>query len=125
MGNYFDELVRETILFLLRETKTSNKLFANETGLSAGAVSNYLKGRRTPTAQALCSIADFFGASLDELCGRVALTSERVDEIKRRHISLYGHTERVEYAVVKLSDEDSDEYKSLANKAHKESKGKE
>ena len=125
MSNDFDEVVRETIHFLLRVTQTPNKLFAEKTGLSTGAVSNYLKGRRTPTAQVLCKIADFFNMSLDELCGRKELTARRIEEIRRYHINMYGNTSRVEYAKVDFSGNDKAELNALTEEAYKEVKGEE
>lgn len=119
MGYTFDDTVRDTILFLLRATKTPNNLFASETGLSPGTISNYLRGRRTPTAQALCKIADFFDMSLDELCGRREITKDRLSDIQAYREKVAPGTERIEYRVAELTNKQRDEFEKMMSPAVK------
>lgn len=110
----FDELIRGRILLLLRATGTPNALLAKETGLAEGTVSNYLCGRRSPTLSAICRIADFFDASVDELCGRAELTDERVAEICAHRRSLSPGTVRRELRPATFANEgEASEFEAL------------
>ena len=52
------------------EKKLSQKQLAAETGLSERGIQNYELRLRHPTIEVAIALADFFGVSLDYLCGR-------------------------------------------------------
>ena len=55
----------------LRKRKGVSKNILSELcGLSRDAVRRYENGEAEPLMGSLCSIADYFGVSLDWLCGR-------------------------------------------------------
>lgn len=55
----------------LRERKgISRKALAELCGLSKNAVARYERGERVPDVYTACILADFFEATLDDLCGR-------------------------------------------------------
>lgn len=60
------------ILKALRKAKgyTSMSEFCNDTGMNFSTYQNYEAGKRTPTADILIKLADFFGVTVDYLLGR-------------------------------------------------------
>ncbi len=60
------------ILKALRKAKgyTSMSEFCNDTGINFSTYQNYETGKRTPTADILIKLADFYGVSVDYLLGR-------------------------------------------------------
>ncbi len=58
----------------LQELKTKNNLMqktiAADNGLSLRAYQYYERGEREPSMSTIISLADYFGVSLDYLCGR-------------------------------------------------------
>ena len=64
--------------FRLKELRKNEKLtqqeLAKKIGLNHITYSNYEKGNREPPTVVLIKIADFFGVSLDYLCGREVYT---------------------------------------------------
>lgn len=60
-----------TRLRQLREKRgMSRAVLAECCGLSKCAVARYERGERVPDMRAVMALADFFGVSLDDLCGR-------------------------------------------------------
>lgn len=51
--------------------KRSCKVVSELCGLSPDAIRRYERGEAKPTVDSLIAIADYFGVSLDYLCGRV------------------------------------------------------
>lgn len=55
----------------LRERRGMNRKALSEVcGLSKNVVARYERGERTPDIEDAAKLADFFGVSLDYLCGR-------------------------------------------------------
>ncbi|MEE0801076.1 MAG: helix-turn-helix transcriptional regulator [Gemmiger sp.] len=55
---------------LLAEHGTTAYRVAKETGISTATLTDWKKGRSTPKVDKLQKIADYFGVSLDYLCGK-------------------------------------------------------
>ena len=66
MDSGFPERLRQ-----LREQRGMDRKTLGECcGLSKNAVARYERGERVPDINIATAIADFFGITLDELCGR-------------------------------------------------------
>lgn len=65
----------------------SQKALANIIGVSDAAVTMMEKGKRAPSFEILCSLADYFNVSLDYLCGRsdIKKRGENMDKDKIIH----------------------------------------
>lgn len=55
---------------LIKQSKSTQKEIATSLGLSQQRFSYYANGQREPDSDTLCSIADYFGVSVDYLLGR-------------------------------------------------------
>ena len=55
---------------LRKRRRGSRKALSELCGLSHDAVRRYERGEAEPKMESLCAIADYFGVSLDWLCGR-------------------------------------------------------
>ena len=66
MTDLFPQRLRE----LRQRRKLSRCVVSELCGLNRDAVRRYERGEALPSLPALISIADFFGVSLDYLCGR-------------------------------------------------------
>lgn len=67
----FDKKVFSTRLSMLRkERKLSTRALAAEIGVSQQAISQFEKEMTYPHVNTLTAIADYFGVSIDYLCGR-------------------------------------------------------
>lgn len=60
----------ERLLSLRKNKGISQKALASEFGISDAAITMMEKGKRLPSFEILCSLADYFDVSLDYLCGR-------------------------------------------------------
>lgn len=66
MEDKFPERLRK-----LRERQhRSRKIVSELCGLPAGAIRRYERGERNPSMESLIAIANYFGVSIDYLCGR-------------------------------------------------------
>ena len=55
---------------LRKRNRSSGRVLSELCGLSSDAVRRYERGEAEPKMGSLCAIADYFGVSLDWLCGR-------------------------------------------------------
>ena len=55
---------------LRKRKRVSKNILSELCGLSHDAVRRYERGEAEPKMGSLCAIADYFGVSLDWLCGR-------------------------------------------------------
>lgn len=68
--------INERIFKLLEDSGTSQKRFAQETGISEKTISGWKTRKSNPPAELLSSIADYFGVSLDYLIAGKKLDEE-------------------------------------------------
>ena len=115
MGEY---RFSEVLLTLLRETGTSNTALADYVGVKKPTVAGWLKGR-DPSFKYVIKIKEFFNVSFDELCGLEPLTSERLAEIRAHRKEISPNSRRIEYQVIKLTDEENAEFDKLVEDARK------
>jgi len=66
MDSGFPERLRQ----LRERRRMSRKALGECCGLSKCAISRYERGERVPDIRTAEALADFFGITLDELCGR-------------------------------------------------------
>lgn len=72
---------------LRKERRITQDRLANKLGVTGANISKYENNVITPPVEIMCSIADYFGVSVDSLCGRedegsislVGLTEEQAD----------------------------------------------
>lgn len=55
---------------LREKRRVSRRILAELCGLSKNMVSRYERGERVPSIDEAAQLADYFGVSLDDLCGR-------------------------------------------------------
>lgn len=55
---------------LREKRRVSRRILAELCGLSKNMVSRYERGERVPSIDEAAQLADYFGVTLDELCGR-------------------------------------------------------
>lgn len=60
----------ERLLELRKSKNLSQKALGAEFGLSDAAITMMEKGKRSPSFEVLCALADYFDVSLDYLVGR-------------------------------------------------------
>ena len=60
----------QRLRYLIEKSKSTQKEIAASLGLSQQRFNYYATGQREPDAATLCSIADYFGVSVDYLLGR-------------------------------------------------------
>lgn len=60
----------ERLKFLRKKKNVSQRLVGEFCGLSQAQIDRYENGRRQPRLNTLVRLADYFGVSLDYLCGR-------------------------------------------------------
>lgn len=60
----------ENLLRIRKERKLSLQALGDTLGISNQAVSLLEKGKNSPSFEILCSLADYFGVSIDYLVGR-------------------------------------------------------
>ncbi len=63
-------LFAENLKTLRRERGVSQKTLGEAVGVTQQCVSEWEKGNMEPTLSCLWRLADFFGVSIDVLCGR-------------------------------------------------------
>jgi len=73
---------------LLNEKNITQKQIAKALKIDQSSISYLLNGITTPKFTTLISIADYFGVSLDWLCGR---TDKREEFIKHNHVANIGN----------------------------------
>ena len=88
---------------LLKVNDMTGRSLAKELGVSNTAVSRWIRGENSPSFQAAIEIADFFGITLYELCGRDKMDSARLSEIREHVDATYGKRRREEL-VAKYAD---------------------
>jgi transcriptional regulator with XRE-family HTH domain len=114
----------ERLKTLMDDRPIKQSPLAEATGISQGALSNYLSGR-VPKADELCKLADFFGVSTDDLLGRSG-TSFATPQIAR-DIAVHGEAsiwrDRAKAAEQELADL-KDGLRALLNSKAKAGRGK-
>ncbi len=60
----------QRLRYLIKQSKSTQKEIAASLGLSQQRFNHYANGQREPDSDMLCSIADYFGVSVDYLLGR-------------------------------------------------------
>lgn len=60
----------ERLLSLRKNKGISQKALASEFGISDAAITMMEKGKRLPSFEILCALADYFNVSIDYLVGR-------------------------------------------------------
>ncbi len=76
-----DKTVDLSNLFNLFDKFNINaKIVAEATGISAGNISDWKKGRSYPTASKMIVLADYLGCSIDYLCGRTDIPNPIIAE---------------------------------------------
>lgn len=60
----------ENLQRLRERRRVSRRVLSELCGLSKNRIARYERGEQVPTSDALRSLADFFGVSMDELWGR-------------------------------------------------------
>ena len=55
---------------LREKRRVSRRILAELCGLSKNMVSRYERGERVPSIDEAAQLADYFGVTLDDLCGR-------------------------------------------------------
>ena len=95
-----DKSVDLTNLFKrIDELGINSKIVAEETGISAGNISDWKKGRSYPTASKMILLADYLGCSIDYLVGRTDIPrplnipkefTEKIGDMTEDYISEAG-----------------------------------
>ena len=67
----------EKIFMLMAEHCVTAKEVSTATGIAASSFTEWKKGRSKPKTEALVSIADYFGVSLDYLTGRSVVAAHK------------------------------------------------
>ncbi|MGN0298450.1 MAG: helix-turn-helix domain-containing protein [Lachnospiraceae bacterium] len=66
----------QTLRSLLSERHLTQKTVSSSIGIAQNTLSSYINGKRQPDLQMLCSLADYFGVSIDYMLGYVPANSE-------------------------------------------------
>jgi transcriptional regulator with XRE-family HTH domain len=81
-------------LKILREARDVNQvLVSRELGFSQQAVSLWEKGDREPNLTVLCTLADYFGVTTDQLLGRAPLPDENIGK-EEKGVTKGNHEQR-------------------------------
>lgn len=111
---------QKRLLVLLRTTLTPNALLGRNVGAAGSTVQSWIDGRTSPKMSTAFKIADFFGVDMNELCGLVELSPERLAEIHDYHVEKYGETKRVELVPTELPANEKAEFESLKEDVNEE-----
>lgn len=77
------------ILLNLRTAKgVSQKEVADAIGITSSVLSNYEKGLKAPSLEFAYLLADYYGVTLDELCGRTSTRERSTADVMRAYILL-------------------------------------
>ena len=77
------------ILLNLRTAKgVSQKEAADAIGITSSVLSNYEKGLKAPSLEFAYLLADYYGVTLDELCGRTSTRDRSTADVMRAYIVL-------------------------------------
>lgn len=71
------EMLGETLFNLRREKGCTQKEVATYAGITPAALSAYEKGTKTPQLETAVKLAEYYGITLDNLCGRKIDTTQR------------------------------------------------
>lgn len=71
-----------------KSNKLSQKELAEKVNVAAVTISAYEKGNKTPSLDVALRIADYFGVSLDSLCGRESSKIKTVEDFLLQFIEL-------------------------------------
>lgn len=71
------EMLGEVLFNLRREKGCTQKEVAQYAGITPAALSAYEKGTKTPQLETAVKLAEYYGITLDALCGRQVNTAER------------------------------------------------
>lgn len=93
---------------LRQEKGLTQERFAQGLNVSKGAVAMWETGKRTPDADMLMTIANYFKVTVDELIGNEHTTDEPQDKIKDRDIY------RIQRMKKKATDEEWDKFMKIA-----------
>lgn len=98
----------ERLCGLLKSSGMSQKDLAQKAGVTESAVSHYVKGDRTPRANALSRIADALGTTSDYLLNGSASDDEEVVTAKRliaRNVNQMSREEKMEIVSILLGED--------------------
>ena len=70
MSSVFMKIFSTRLIQLRSEKKLSQNAVACASGIVLRTYQRYENGERLPDIKVACALADFFGVSLDYLCGR-------------------------------------------------------
>lgn len=77
------------ILLNLRTAKgVSQKEAADAIGITSSVLSNYEKGLKAPSLEFAYLLADYYGVTLDELCGRISTKERSTADVMRAYVVL-------------------------------------
>lgn len=77
------------ILVKLRNQKgVTQREAAEAMGITFGVLSNYEKGQKAPSLDFAYKMADYYGVTLDELCGRTSTKERSTADVMRAYVVL-------------------------------------
>ena len=99
----------ERLALLLRQKHMTQKDLAERAGVTAAAMSHYLKGDRTPRASVITRIADSLGTSVDYLMGGKEIdTTGEIGYAKRliaRNVHQMSKDEKMDIIKILMSED--------------------
>lgn len=120
--NYFQEINRMTIgkqIQLLRKQKSvTQEMLASEMGVSVAAVSKWETGNSMPDIIMLCTLADYFKVSTDELLGRNFKMQNIIvcDDAAFMRETLYNIISEQGYKNIRLAEDGNQLMKAISEK---------
>ena len=99
--------IAENLLAVRNSKKLLQKDVAAQTGITATALSAYEKGQREPSLSVVVRLAEFYGVSIDGLCGVEHKPEEKKPEdMTRADVirELIALQEKVEYSRIRCTD---------------------
>lgn len=60
-------------------------------------IQNWIDGKTSPKVSVAIRITEFFGVTINQLCGFDDITDAHMESIKKRHYEKHGRTKRIEY----------------------------
>ena len=73
----------ERLKLLRKNANLTMKALGRELGMAESTISLYESGKRCPDIQTLIRFADYFGVSLDYLCGRDEMPAENLSSLDK------------------------------------------
>jgi transcriptional regulator with XRE-family HTH domain len=99
-------MFNKTLKRLIDDNNVRLDDLANYIGKSRPTISHYISGEASPNIEVFAKIADFFGISLDELCGRKKIELGESQALLEKNLvkieSIYNEIEQIEFIVKKI-----------------------